>query len=397
MSQIILSIASEIIKNNLYREYKTLSKYACKSGKGLRRYPNKETIPDKYNIRSTFFHDTDRILHSLAYTRYIDKTQAFFLFDNDHITHRVLHVQLVSKIARTIGRFLRLNEDLIEAISLAHDIGHVPYGHDGERCLNDICKKHNLGCFCHNAQSVRALMELENHGEGLNLTLQVLDGVLCHNGEILSQEYSPQKNKDWDQFLYEYESCWRIEGLDKQLKPMTLEGCVVRISDVIAYIGRDIEDAIVVNLIRRDDIPEDIVEILGNTNRDIVNNLIIDVINNSYNKNYITFSGKVYFALEKLKDFNYQNIYFNPKKTTQNYKIEKMFTTLFEKYINDLNREDRNSSIYTDFLKDMNDNYKQNNKKEKIVLDFIAGMTDDYFNKEYEDYIMPKSYGLRIN
>ena len=144
MSQIILSIASEIIKNNLYREYKTLSKYACKSGKGLRRYPNKETIPDKYNIRSTFFHDTDRILHSLAYTRYIDKTQAFFLFDNDHITHRVLHVQLVSKIARTIGRFLRLNEDLIEAISLAHDIGHVPYGHDGERCLNDICKKHNL-------------------------------------------------------------------------------------------------------------------------------------------------------------------------------------------------------------------------------------------------------------
>jgi len=178
---------------------------------------------------------------------------------------------------------------------------------------------------------------------------------------------------------------------------MTLEGCVVRISDVIAYIGRDIEDAIIVNLIRRDEIPEDIVEILGNTNRDIVNNLIIDVINNSYNKNCIVFSEKVYSALDKLMDFNYQNIYLNPRKTTQNYKIEKMFATLFDKYINDLNREDGNSSIYTDFLNDMNYNYKQSNKKEKIVLDFIAGMTDDYFNKEYENYIMPKSYGLRIN
>src|SRR5690554_121962 len=163
MAEIITSIAGEIIKNNLLREYKSFSKFACKSSKGLRRY--QEDIPDKKNIRPTFFHDTDRILHSLAYTRYIDKTQAFFLFDNDHITHRVLHVQLVSKIARTIGRFLKLNEDLIEAISLGHDIGHVPYGHDGERYLNEICKKYNLGYFCHNAQSVRALMELEKNGE----------------------------------------------------------------------------------------------------------------------------------------------------------------------------------------------------------------------------------------
>jgi len=394
MAEIITSIAGEIIKNNLLREYKSFSKFACKSSKGLRRY--QEDIPDKKNIRPTFFHDTDRILHSLAYTRYIDKTQAFFLFDNDHITHRVLHVQLVSKIARTIGRFLKLNEDLIEAISLGHDIGHVPYGHDGERYLNEICKKYNLGYFCHNAQSVRALMELEKNGEGLNLTLQVLDGVLCHNGEILSQEYKPQENKDWDKFLDEYGKCWKIGDYDKKLKPMTLEGCVMRVSDVIAYIGRDIEDAITVNLIKREDLPEKIVEVLGNTNRDIVNNLIIDVINNSSNKGCIVFSKDVYIALEKLKKFNYENIYLNPKKTTQNHKIKNMFITMFDKYLADLSEKNRVSSIHIDYLDSMNSNYIQNNKKERIVLDFIAGMTDDYFNKEYEDYVIPRSFGMRM-
>ncbi len=397
MPEIITSIAAEILENNLSREYKTFSPYACKSNRGVRRYPDKEMISDKQNIRQTYFHDTDRILHSLAYTRYIDKTQAFFLFDNDHITHRVLHVQLVSKIARTIGRFLKLNEDLIEAMSLGHDIGHVPYGHDGERYLNEICKEYGIGYFCHNAQSVRALMELEQFGEGLNLTLQVLDGILCHNGEMINQVYEPQKNKSWDDFISEYSSCWNIEKFDRQIKPMTLEGCVMRISDVIAYIGRDIEDAIAVNLIKREDIPGDIVEVLGNNNREIVNNLIIDVINNSYNKGCIVFSESVFMALEKLKKFNYENIYFNPKKTTQDYKIKSSFTTLFKKYFEDLNNNNSSSSIFADFLNNMNISYRENTKNERIVLDFIAGMTDDYFNKEYEDYLIPKRFGVRVN
>lgn len=396
MPNIDSSIAQEIIKNNLNREYKTLVKHACKSSRGIRRYPEKEVVPDKKNIRTTFFHDTDRILHSLAYTRYIDKTQAFFLFDNDHITHRVLHVQLVSKIARTIGRFLRLNEDLIEAISLGHDIGHVPYGHDGERYLNKICEEHRLGYFCHNAQSARALMEFEKGGNGLNLTLQVLDGVLCHNGEMLEKVYEPYKNKDWERFIEEYENCWKIKNYDRQLKPMTLEGCVMRISDVIAYIGRDIEDAISVSLITREEIPEDVVEVLGNENGKIVNNLIIDLVNNSYGKEYLVFSKEVFEALEKLKEFNYENIYHNPQKNTQNYKIENSFKILFEKYLDDLNKEDRSSKIYIDYLDNMSKSYKEKNSNKRIVVDFIAGMTDDYFNKEFKNYMIPKSFGARI-
>jgi dGTPase len=242
-------VFSNIVLNNLYRERRTLSKFACLNIKGIRKYPNREKIPDRENIRPTFFHDTDKIMHSLAYTRYIDKAQVFYLFENDHITHRVLHVQFVSKIGRVIGRCLNLNEDLIEAISLGHDLGHVPYGHDGENVLNELCKDSGIGCFCHNVQSVRFLEEIEQRGKGLNLSLQVLDGILAHNGEMLSEEYRPTYGKTWEEFEAEYINCSKDENSSKKIFPMTLEGCVVRISDVIAYIGRDIEDAITLKLI----------------------------------------------------------------------------------------------------------------------------------------------------
>ena len=246
-------IFTQIIKTEMKREGKSLSKYACRSSRSKRLID--EPIPDRLNIRPAFFHDADRIIHSKAYTRYIDKTQVFSLFDNDHITHRVLHVQLVSKIARMIGRCLRLNEDLIEAIALAHDLGHVPYGHEGERYLDQICQENDLGFFCHNAQSVKFLMELEQNGKGLNLSLQVLDGVLAHNGEIIQSEYKPNLTKNFDVFFEEYEKCFSVKNYSSKIVPMTLEGCVVRISDVIAYIGRDVEDAITLKLINRDELP----------------------------------------------------------------------------------------------------------------------------------------------
>ena len=202
-------IASAIIKKQYHSERRDLSRYACRSIAGARRL--REKIPDHSNIRPVFSHDADRIIHSLAYSRYIDKTQVFYLIENDHITHRVLHVQMVSKIARSIGRFLGLNEDLIEAISLAHDVGHSPYGHNGEKWLQLFCEKAKVGTFAHNAQSVRLLMELENYGLGLNLTIQVLDGVLCHNGEMLSPEYRPAARKAWSIFLTEYDDCMRLQ------------------------------------------------------------------------------------------------------------------------------------------------------------------------------------------
>lgn len=385
-----------IIEGNNKREDLILSTYACKNSEGQRRYPKAEKVPDNDNIRSTFFHDTDKIIHSLAYTRYIDKTQVFFLFENDHITHRVLHVQFVSKIARVIGRCLRLNEDLIEAISLGHDIGHVPYGHDGERYLDAICRERNIGRFAHNAQSVRSLMELEKRGSGLNLTLQVLDGILCHNGEILSEVYSPDKDKNWDKFLKEYNDSWSSDNFNKGIRPMTLEGCVVRLCDIIGYIGRDIEDAVIVGLIKRDDLPREIVEVLGDTNDQIINNLVNDIINNSFGKDYIAFSKEVYSALFALKDFNNRYIYSNSTIKTQNKKIENMFRNLFDIYLKELKDNKEESQVEKYAKLEMGKQYSKNNSYERIVLDFISGMTDDFFNEQFKGYFIPESFGMKV-
>ena len=252
-----------------------LSPWACLSMQALRR---KEEDRIAVGHRQSFSLDTDRILHSLAYSRYIDKTQVFYLIKNDHITHRVLHVQLVSKISRTIGRLLRLNEDLIEAIALGHDIGHTPFGHDGEKFLSRLSKKYGLANFLHNLQGVRFLEKIERKGKGWNLTLQVLDGILCHDGELHIQSLRPDKEKDFHTFEKEIEEKGRDPSID--IFPMTLEGCVVRMADTISYIGRDIEDAIRLGLIKRGDLPGDCRRILGETNGTIVYTLVEDLAGN---------------------------------------------------------------------------------------------------------------------
>ena len=313
-------LISDIVAHNKKREEMTLSADACPSSRGIRVQPEKQTRPD---IRTSFSRDTDRIIHSQAYTRYIDKTQVFYLFQNDHITHRVLHVQLVSKIARMIGRALQLNEDLIEAMALGHDLGHVPYGHDGERFLDRICREQECGLFVHNAQSVRTLTSLENNGRGLNLTIQVLDGILGHNGELLEAEYAPDKTKTPDRLLEEYENCFQTEHFSRNIKPMTMEGCVVRISDIIAYIGRDIEDAITLGMLKREDLPRDIVSVLGDRNDRIVQTLSYDLIEQSTGKSWLRFNPGIFKALKGLMEYNYKNIYLNPEKKTEDGKIEK--------------------------------------------------------------------------
>lgn len=390
------AIFSRIVIDNLQREGRALSKFACKSMKGIRKYPDREKIPDRENMRSVFFHDIDKIIHSLAYSRYIDKAQVFYLFENDHITHRVLHVQFVSKIGRVIGRCLRLNEDLIEAISLGHDLGHAPYGHEGEEVLHKLCKENKIGCFCHNAQSVRFLTEIEQRGNGLNLSLQVLDGILAHNGEILSKKYRPNHGKTWRDFEEEYRKCLTEENYSKEILPMTLEGCVVRISDVIAYIGRDIEDAIMLKLIKRENIPQAIKNVLGDSNDKIINNLVLDLIKNSYDKDYLVFSKDIFKALVELMEFNLIKIYSNPLIKTQTHKINNMFRQLFEKYYQNLENEDRDSPIYRYFLLGMGDGYRKRTDKKRVVIDFIAGMTDDYFNNQYRELFVPQSFGYTI-
>ncbi len=397
MNNIILDerIAKEIQENNIRQEKMSLSQSACPSSKAI-RLKEEEIFIEKAGIRPAFFHDTDRIIHSFAYTRYIDKTQVFYLFKNDHITHRVLHVQLVSKIARVIGRSLSLNEDLIDAISLGHDLGHVPYGHFGEDKLSQLLHQETGEYFCHNAQSVRSLQLLENKGLGLNLTLQTLDGILCHNGELMLKEYKPNYKKTKTDFQRELKSCWTTKDASKSIIAMTLEGCVMRISDVIAYIGRDLEDAITLGLISRDSIPTDITDIIGNTNASIVNNFVNDIINNSYGKNYIKLSKTMYNAINAFYRFSKTNIYYNPKKTSQDPKIEHMFEILFALYLKDLESGKGETGISQHFMNNMSEEYITTTSNPRKVCDYIAGMTDAFFNKEFKDIMLPHSFGYKI-
>jgi dGTPase len=360
------------------RESETQMPFAAFSTKAVRRRAEKRLAND---YRQAFAVDADRILHSHAYTRYIDKTQVFYLIRNDHITHRVLHVQLVSKIARTIGRFLGLNEDLIEAIALGHDIGHAPFGHDGERYLSRICHAHGIGHFLHNVQSVQFLDGVERKGHGWNLCLQTLDGILCHDGEIHEQALQPGRPKDFTTLAKEIAS--KKADPDYGLTPMTLEGCVVRMSDTISYIGRDIEDAIRLGVIRRTELPRASVAVLGETNGTIVFNLVTDVIHNSLLKPCVAFSPEISDALQRLKAFNLERIYLNPRIKKHLHTIQRLFEELFERYLQDVARGNRGSAIFRGFLEDMSPEYRQAHQAEEIVRDFIAGMTDQYFLQQF--------------
>jgi len=366
-------------------ERESLSPWACLSRDALRKKPEEKVLKGH---RQNFSLDTDRILHSLSYSRYIDKTQVFYLIKNDHITHRVLHVQLVSKIARTIGRLLRLNEDLIEAISLGHDIGHAPFGHDGEKFLSELSRKHGLGYFCHNIQGVRFLEKIERKGRGWNLSLQVLDGILSHNGEVHSQALYPDRQKDFA--LLELIMNENQDDSGKEIWPMTLEGCVVRMADTISYVGRDIEDAIRLGLITRGDIPEECRRMLGETNGTIVYSLVEDLVTNSLNKPFIAFSEEIAQSLKRLKEFNQERIYMSEKVKKQTPKIRLMFGLLFEKHLCDLEEGNTSSDIYKEFLEGMSPEYKENTSAPEIVRDFIAGMTDEFFLAQCEKHLIPQ-------
>lgn len=367
------------IYTNMKKNEKLLSKYATKEKDAI-RFENQ-----KKDFRPEYFRDIDKIIYSLSYIRYVDKTQVFSNNENDMISKRISHVQMVSKIARTIGRALNLNEDLIEAASLGHDLGHVPFGHEGEKILNEISLKYNEGFFAHNVQSVRTLMNIENKGLGNNLTLQVLDAIFCHNGEMLQNIYTPCK-KTKEMFLEEYNSSYQNKEILKKIKPMTLEGCVVRISDVVAYIGKDIEDAIRIGLIKEANIPNNIRETLGSTNSEIVNTIVIDIINNSLNKNHIKLSKKVFSALKALIDFNYENIYkkANSKKELEEFKLK--FNKLFDLYYEQISNKKITEDIYKYFINEMDSSYLNNNSTARIIIDFMAGMTDNFFNYQYEKY-----------
>lgn len=324
------------------REWELLSPYAAHSFNSRGR----ERPEEECDIRTVYQRDRDRILHSKAFRRLKDKTQVFLAPQGDHYRNRLTHTLEVSQIARTIAKALRLNEDLVEAIALGHDLGHTPFGHAGERALNLV----NPEGFVHYRQSVRVAQLLEKDGEGLNLTWEVRDGILNH----------------------------RISG-----SPSTMEGQVVRFSDKIAYIHHDMDDAQRAGIITEDDIPITLRMLLGYTTRERLNTFVHDIIENSLEKDTIRMSSEIEEAMMELREIMFQNVYENPVAKKEEDKAVKMLSELYEYYIEHpeaMSREYRELILH------------RKEKKEQVVCDYLSGMTDQYSMEKFREIYIPKAW-----
>ncbi len=338
--------------------------------------PRRDNTRDRASLwRPCHVRDIEKILHHPYYNRYTDKTQVFSFYKNDDITRRALHVQLVSRIARNIGRCLGLDLDLIEAIALGHDIGHTPFGHMGEKALSDLYHANTGRYFNHNVHSVRVLDKIFN----LNISLPTLDGILCHNGELELKEYRPSNLSSFEEFDKKVEGCYLDPKNVKKLIPSTLEGCVVRVSDIIAYIGKDRQDAERAGFEVQSD---------GSYNSVIINNLIVNIIENSVDEDFIKMDDEYFNQLSKAKADNMSNIYLAEDVNVQYDKsIRPMFEMLYKKLLEDLKKGDESSVIYRHHIKYVDKrrgyygagSYRDENSEDDIVADYIASMTDDYF------------------
>lgn len=365
---------SEQIEND--RKKDNLSVYGFNEENALRRDNGRDKASA---IRTAFIRDTDKIIHCPYFNRYADKTQVFSFYKNDDITRRILHVQLVSRIARTIGKALRLNSDLIEAIALGHDIGHTPFGHEGEEFLDELLFSHTGRHFSHNIQSVRVLDKIFPY----NITLQTLNGIAAHDGEIELSEYHPKPLGNFDEFDRQIEACFKDKKNVRKLVPATLEGCVMRISDIIAYLGKDRQDAERAHIISNAEFESGAI---GSYNAEIINNLIVNIVENSYNKPYIKMDENHFEALKKAKSDNYELIYKNDSvKSAMRETVKPMMAKVYERLLSDLAGGNTESPVFTHHIDFVNKaHYKRDTPYEKtepnqIVTDYIASMTDDYF------------------
>lgn len=321
------------------KEY--LSPYATLSMNSKGRLRKEEDC----DIRPVFQRDRDRIIHSKSFRRLKDKTQVFLTPEGDHYRTRLTHTLEVSQNARTIAKALRLNEDLAEAIALGHDLGHTPFGHAGERALNRVCP---FG-FEHNVQSVRTVDLLEKSGVGLNLTMEVRDGILNH----------------------------QTSG-----RPSTLEGKIVRYSDKIAYIHHDMDDAIRGGILTEDDIPKEISQKIGETTGERLNHFIHDLVTNSQGKNEISLSPPVEEAMKKLRKFMFERVYNNTEAKGEEKKAEQLMETLYEYYM-----------LHTEVLpREYQRMMYDGEKKEQVVCDYVGAMTDRFAIAKYEEIYIPKCW-----
>ncbi len=359
-----------------------LSPYAFRS----RDSRGRRFSEDPCTVRSDFERDTGRIIYSQAFRRLRHKTQVFFNPQNDHICSRIEHVIYVNYIATTIARALNLNLDLVQAISLGHDIGHSPYGHSGERSLHDCIRSRDPDLyFQHEMQSLRVadlLATRPGHkGEGMNLSFEVRDGIVSHCGETYSEyRLQPDRSKSTDSIL-EYHA-------GGHPMPATLEACVVRIADKIAYIGRDIEDAVRAGIMEFEDIPPAITSTLGSTNSQIIHTLVTDIIHNSLNKDMIVMSDETGKAMEELLKENVHQIYRSEKIRRYELRVKNTIEGLFEAAANAIIDPEKalasGNPVYAgliDFSKTYPD---ETTSKIRIVVDYISGMTDSFADKCYE-------------
>lgn len=358
----------------------------------------KRTIEKDHPIRGEYFRDQTAIIHSMSFRRLKHKTQVFFAPENDHICTRIEHVMHVASIASTIAKGLNtakpddwnLDVELAHTIGLGHDLGHAPFGHAGEEALSQKLPVKNP--FIHEINSLRIVDKLDREGSGLNLTYAVRDGIVCHNGEKFEQFLEPSDLKRDPS-----------EIIDRTCCPTTYEGCIVRFSDKIAYLGRDIEDAIVANFINTDDIPKEIRDALGDSNGEIIDTLVKDVIESSLESNKISFSDEKFKLINELKNFNYNYIYKHPNIMKYKRYGIKIIHTLFD-YLNNLycelgqnyNKYEHGNSVQVDinfgkYLKKMESFYnKESLVPQKIVTDYISGMTDTYALRCMQQISLPE-------
>jgi len=355
-------------------------------------------------FRTEFQRDVHRIIYSQSFRRLRHKTQVFYFPQNDHVSTRMDHVRFVASAARTVARCLKLNEDLAEAIGLAHDIGHAPFGHQGEEFLSVACRKYStleklMPTFSHEIYGLRVvdfIAKRDSEKPGLNLTWEVRDGIISHCGEDFTTcKLEPgNKQKDLD----------KIRTREDAGNPATLEGCIVRLIDKIAYVGKDIEDAIEAGIIKENDVPDNFKQALGTTNGKIIGTFLESIIKESYNKNYIAISSELGDLLHDLIKFNGQKIYHS--KQAEGYKTQanKTIGYIFDDLLNEIKKTNRfegnpyqNNSIpvvykvfQTFVCKDMRDIYEPTTPDELIVLDFVAGMTDNFAIRSLSDVFIPK-------
>jgi len=325
------------------REMELLSPYAAHSrdSRGRGRYE------EECDIRTVYQRDRDRILHCKSFRRLKDKTQVFLAPQGDHYRNRLTHTLEVSQTARTIAKALRLNDDLVEAIALGHDLGHTPFGHAGERALDRVCP---LG-FAHYRQSIRVVECLEKNGEGLNLTWEVRDGILNH----------------------------RTSG-----SPHTLEGQIVRLCDKISYIHHDMDDAQRAGVITEDDIPITLRLLLGENTKERLNTFIHDIVDNSRGKDTIRMSPEIEEGLRDLRNIMFQNVYLNPVAKEEEEKAENLVEALYGYYST---KPDQMSEEYKRLLRD-------GEEMNRVVCDYISGMTDQYSMEKFRDIFVPKGWSV---